>query len=282
MRNTARYLLGNLAGFEPQRCVDGVELLALDRWAVAQARELQGSIEDAYHEYNFHLIYQKLHQFCVVDMGGFYLDVLKDRLYTMPGDSLGRRSAQTAMYHILNGLVRWMAPILSFTAEEIWQQTPGRDRDSIFLTTWYGQWPELPVDDEMGQAFWADARAVRQEVGRQLEVVRTAGGIGSALEAEVTVYCGEDRRRNLDRLGDELRFVLITSGARLARLEDKPDGLGETELDGVYVAVHASRHEKCIRCWHRRPDIGQRPDHPLICTRCVDNITGAGEQRRFA
>jgi isoleucyl-tRNA synthetase len=258
-------------------------LLELDRWAVEQARSLQSEIVAAYHDYNFHFIYQKLHQFCGVDMGGFYLDVLKDRLYTMRGDSRGRRSAQTAMYHILHALVRWLAPILSFTAEEIWQQTPDHDTKSVFLLTWYDNWPEFKTDaHDFDRDYWEDVRAIRQEVSRQLEALRTAGKIGSALEAEVTVYCNEKYHNQLRRLEGELRFVFISSEAMTASLEDRPTGLDNSELEGVYVEVRASDHDKCIRCWHRREDVGQNPDYPEICARCVDNVVGDGEHRRFA
>ena len=283
IRNTARYLLGNLSGFDGSQCLDGNQLLALDRWAVEQAMRLQTNIEAGYHSYNFHSIYQSLHQFCVVDMGGFYLDVLKDRLYTMPKDSTGRRSAQTAMYHILQGLVRWLAPILSFTAEEIWQQTPDCAEKSVFLSTWYEQWPEFPDQkDGLDQAFWNDVRDVRQEVSRGLEAARTAGQIGSALEADVTVFCNEKYHDELRRLDGELRFIFISSGARAATLEDRPEGMDSSELDGVFVDVAPSEDAKCVRCWHRRADVGQDPGYPEICARCVENITGAGESRHYA
>ncbi|MDJ0958508.1 MAG: isoleucine--tRNA ligase [Arenicellales bacterium] len=283
IRNTARYLLGNLAGFDGSQCVDGSELLALDRWALERAMVLQREIEQAYHDYSFHLIYQKLHQFCVVDMGGFYLDVLKDRLYTMPRYSVGRRSAQTAMYHILHALVRWLAPILSFTAEEIWQQTPDHEQESVFLTTWYDQWPELPAYDiQLDKTFWDTVLAVRQEVSRQLETKRVDGNIGSALDADVTVYCSEHYRKNLEKLNGELRFIFITSDAQVAPLSNKPNDLNNSELEGVFVEVTSSDHEKCVRCWHRRADVGRQVEHPQLCSRCLENVAGKGESRLYA
>jgi len=195
---------------------------------------------------------------------------------------VGRRSAQTAMFHILHALVRWLAPILSFTAEEIWQQTPDHEGGSVFLSTWYDGWPVFPDRrDGLDQAFWNDLRAVRQEVGRQLEVVRTAGRIGSSLDADVTVYCNNKYYEQLRRLDGELRFIFISSGAQAAIIADRPDGLDSSELDGVFADVGASEHIKCIRCWHRRPDTGQDSAHPQICLRCVDNIAGDGEIRRF-
>ena len=238
--------------------------------------------EKAYSDYNFHFIYQKLHQFCVVDMGGFYLDVLKDRLYTMPRHSVGRRSAQTAMYHILHALVRWLAPVLTFTAEEIWKLTTDHDREQVFLTTWYEGWPHLPTTAAtFDNSFWNEVLSVRQEVSRQLESVRMNGEIGSALDADVTVYCVNPYRDYLESLDGELRFVFITSNAQIEPLEDKPDELDRTELDGVFVEVMSSPHEKCIRCWHRRPEVGRLPDHPQICSRCLENISGDGEFRLY-
>ncbi len=282
IRNTARYLLGNLAGFGAARCVQGDQLLALDRWAIERAMDLQRDVERAYHDYSFHTIYQRLHQFCVVDMGGFYLDVLKDRLYTMPKDSVGRRSAQTAMYHILHALVRWLAPILTFTADEIWRQTPDHDTESVFLTTWYQGWPHLPAADAtLDKDFWSGVLSVRQEVSRRLEAVRTEGKIGSALDADITVYCKEPYHKYLQKLDGELRFVFITSNAQIQPLENKPNELNSSELEGVFVKVESSAHEKCIRCWHRRPDVGQLAEHPEICARCVENVTGDGETRCY-
>ena len=283
IRNTARYLLGNLDGFDKSQFVEGSQLLALDRWALERAIGLQREIEQAYHDFNFHLIYQKLHQFCVVDMGGFYLDVLKDRLYTMPRYSVGRRSAQTAMYNILHALVRWLAPILTFTAEEIWQQTPDHDQQSVFLTTWYDQWPELPADDtQLDKTFWDMVLTIRQEVSRQLEAMRIEGNIGSALDADVTVYCTEHYRKNLEKLNGELRFIFITSDAQVAPFNSRPNELNNSELEGVFVEVTSSDHKKCVRCWNRRPDVGQQPEHPQLCARCVENVTGKGESRRYA
>ena len=283
IRNTARYLLGNLAGFDGSQCIEGSQLLALDRWALEQAMVLQREIEQAYHDYSFHLIYQKLHQFCVVDMGGFYLDVLKDRLYTMPRYSVGRRSAQTAMYHILHALVRWLAPILSFTAEEIWQQTPDHEQESVFLTSWYDQWPDMSADNiQLDKTFWDMVLTIRQEVSRQLEVKRIEGNIGSALDADVTVYCNEQYRKNLEKLNGELRFIFITSDAQVAPLSDKPNDLNNSELEGVFVEVASSDNKKCVRCWHRRPEVGRQSEHPQLCARCVENVEGKGESRLYA
>jgi isoleucyl-tRNA synthetase len=281
LRNTARYLLANLAGFDPAQSLEPDRLLALDRWAIKRARALQEEVAAAYDVYSFHNVYQKVHHFCVVDMGGFYLDVLKDRVYTMPADSDGRRSAQTAMYHILEALVRWLAPILSFTAEEIWQHMPGRRAESVFLSTWYDDWPHLSRD-QLDEAYWQDVMAARTAVGRELERARERDEIGSGLDAEVRLYCDEPLYELLHRLGDELRFVLITSGAEVHLMASAPDNAVETEVPGLRLVVFRSPHEKCARCWHRRPDIGEHPEHPHICGRCVRNIAGDGEPRLYA
>ncbi len=285
IRNTARYLLGNLADFEAGHAVPVEQMVALDRWALHQAQALQLLIVQAYQDYNFHLIYQKLHQFCVVEMGGFYLDVLKDRLYTLPAGSPPRRSAQTAMLHILEALVRWLAPVLSFTAEEIWRNMPGRAHESVMLTEWYTDWPAAELDrGQMDERYWADVLRVRQEVSRQLEALRVAGDIGSSLEADVTLHCNGGVFNKLARLEDELRFVFITSSAGLRRSESPAPAESATgpHVNGVQVDACPSPHRKCIRCWHRRADVGVNPNHPEICGRCVGNVEGPGETRKFA
>lgn len=236
---------------------------------------------DAYDSYSFHLIYQKVHQFCVVELGGFYLDVLKDRMYTMPRASRGRRSAQTAMYHMLEAIVRWLAPILSFTAEEIWSYMPGKRGASVFLDTWYSGWPPLPQHDGMTQEFWDQVLAVRDAVKQELEKVRVAGDIGSSLDAEVDLYCEPHLAAALTKLKDELRFVLITSYARVHSLETDPTDSIATSVKGLHVKVKASAHSKCVRCWHHREDVGTHHDHPKLCGRCIANI-GKGEERTYA
>jgi isoleucyl-tRNA synthetase len=286
LRNTARFLLANLHGFDPARnLVASSEMLALDRWAVDRAWRLQERVRRAYEDNQFHLIYQLLHNFSTVDMGAFYLDVIKDRQYTTGADSLARRSAQTAMYHIAEALVRWLAPVLSFTAEEIWRHLPGEGRaESVFLTTWYeGLFPL--EEGAMGVDFWDRVIAVREVVGKALEPLRASGGIGSALDAEVDLYCEGGLRESLSRLGDELRFVLITSGARVYPVEERPESAVTHTVPGsgeVWVSAYRSAHAKCARCWHHREDVGSHAEHPRLCGRCVENVAGPGERRRFA
>ncbi|GMR08128.1 MAG: isoleucine--tRNA ligase [Gammaproteobacteria bacterium] len=287
IRNTVRYLLSNLNGFDPaMHMVSADSMLSLDRWAVSKTAELQGEIQGAYESYEFHQIYRKVQNFCVNEMGGFYLDVLKDRMYTCQTDSVGRRSAQTAMFHIAESLVRWLAPILSYTADEIWNNLPGERGESVFLETWYIIPPQFTDmgTQKMGVAFWDQVISVRDAVSKELEKARIAGVIRSSLDAEVGLYCGREIHDALSLLGDELRFALITSYARLYIAGEPPKEAEQYELPGgdeIWISVTASRHEKCIRCWHHREDVGSHGDHPEICDRCVSNVDGSGEQREF-
>ena len=283
LRNTARFLLANLNGFDPaQHLVAATDLLALDRWVVDRAYQLQHEIISAYTDYQFHLIVQKLHHFCVVDLGGFYLDVIKDRQYTTPTDSLARRSCQTAMYHLIEAMSRWLAPILSFTADEIWSYIPGDRAPSVFTATWYASLFALDAQDALDRHAWQQVLAVRTAIAKRLEEARVAGQIGSGLDAEVTLYGSSELGAALAPLGDELRFVLIVSAAQLLPLEAAPATALTTELEGLQVEVSASPAAKCVRCWHHRPDVGTDPEHPQLCGRCVENVAGAGEQRRWA
>ncbi|KUJ79658.1 isoleucine--tRNA ligase [Microbulbifer flavimaris] len=281
LRNTARFFLSNLAGFDPEKdLLPAGELLALDRWAIDKAARLQDEIIAAYDNYQFHQIYQKLHNFCVVEMGGFYLDIIKDRQYTTRDDSVARRSAQTALYHIVQAFTRWVAPILSFTAEELWQFIPGGKGESVFLEEWYPL-EKLPADADKGAEFWAQVASVKTAVNKVLEEQRNAGQIGGSLQAAVTLYADDALREKLCALEDELRFVLICSSTSVQRLSDAA-GAHETELEGLKVDVRKVDHPKCARCWHYRADVGSVPEHPEICSRCVENVAGAGEERHYA
>jgi isoleucyl-tRNA synthetase len=283
IRNTARFLLANLTGFDPvQNLVPPAQMLELDRWAVDRAFRLQEEIVAAYRDYQFHLIYQKVHNFCVTDMGGFYLDVIKDRQYTTQRESLPRRSCQTALYHIAEALVRWLAPILSFTAEEIWQHLPGRRGETVLTEVWYPGLFALDESDPYDRSFWDRVLAVRGAVGKHLEQARKAGAIGAALDAEVDLWCDDALRAALGKLGDELRFVLITSYAHLHALAAAPADASPTEVDGLMVRVSVCPHAKCVRCWHHRGDVGADASHPQLCGRCVENVAGSGEIRKYA
>ncbi len=281
IRNTARFMLGNLTGFDPAAdMVANDDLLNLDAWAVARAAELQSEIVASYDSYQFHVIYQRLHNFCVVDLGGFYLDIIKDRLYTTQADSHARRSAQTALYHIVQAMVRWVAPILSFTAEEIWQAVPGVSKgSSVFTAEWYALPSASTLKADL--PYWADVAKVKASVNRVLEQKRKDGAIGGSLNAHVTLYAGGDLFEKLSQLSEELRFILITS-----RADVKPYAQAEnaevTDMDDLLVAVAKIDAEKCVRCYHQMPDVGTHEGHEAICGRCVENVSGSGEVRRFA
>ena len=282
IRNTARFLLGNLEGFDASLVLAPADMLPLDRWAVDRAARLQAELETAYEQYEFLQIYQKVHHFCVLDMGAFYLDIIKDRLYTTGRDSTLRRSAQTAMHHIVEALVRWIAPVLSFTAEEIWQELGGPRDESVFMATWYKGLFELDAPQDRER--WRQLMLVRDVVSKGIEETRTSGRSGSSLATEVTIWADGNVGESLRWAGDELRFVLITSYARVLEMEDVPATLDRVELDcgNIAVQVAASEHAKCIRCWHRREDVGKSNKHPEICSRCIANVDGPGEQRRIA
>ena len=286
IRNTARFLLANLNGFDPQRdAVKPEEMMSLDRWAVACALDAQNEIKDAYDNYQFHAVVQRLMRFCSVEMGSFYLDIIKDRQYTTKADSLARRSCQTALWHIAEALVRWMAPILSFTADEVWgylPQTATARAEFVFTEEFYEGLFGLGENEKLDDAYWQQLIKVRSEVNRVLEIARNDKVIGGGLEAEVTVYANDEYRTLLEQLGDELRFVLITSKAEVKALADKPADVAVGELEGIAVSVVRSHGEKCPRCWHYSDKIGVNPEHPTLCPRCVENVAGNGEVRCFA
>ncbi|MBA2709815.1 MAG: isoleucine--tRNA ligase [Tatlockia sp.] len=280
IRNTARFLLANLFDFSPeQNALDGNQLVELDRWAIKRCQDLQQEIEEDYKNYHFHLIYQKIHNFCAVDMGSFYLDVIKDRQYTTPKNSLARRSCQTAMYHIAHALTRWLAPILSFTAEEIWQVIPGKTSEFIFLERWYQAWPEMQNID---MAFWQQLQLIRDEVNRALENKRKEGVIGSALAAEVILYANEDLYPVLSRLDNELRFILMTSAAVVKPICEAIDDIVYNKDLNLAISVNTSIYEKCSRCWHRCEDVGFNEQYSELCLRCAGNVSGKDEVRHFA
>ncbi|MEE4331176.1 MAG: class I tRNA ligase family protein, partial [Wenzhouxiangella sp.] len=279
IRNTARFLLGNLHDFDPDRhLLAHDQLLPLDRYALDLASEVQGGITDAYADYRFLGIYQRLHHFCSLDMGAFYLDIIKDRLYTVPADHPARRSAQTAMHHILEALVRWMAPVCCFTAEEIWALMPGRREHSVMLATWYEGLEGLDIDE---RAFWRKLRAVREAVGPTLEQLRRSKAIGSSLAAEVTLSAEGELGRVLDEVGDELRFILLSSDVHLGDVGGEA-GTADVEGETLRFSVRATDHAKCVRCWHHRDSVGTDAGHPELCARCVENVDGPGETRRWA
>ena len=282
-RNTARFLLSNLDDFNPAvDCVAHSDLLALDRWVLDRALVLQEEVKVAYDTYQFQHIYQKVHHFCVIDLGGFYLDIIKDRQYTAKADGLARRSAQTAMYHVLEALTRWLAPIISYTADEIWQFLPGERSESVFLETWYQGLVKLDENSAMNQEFWHKVMLVRTAVSKELEKSRGKGDIGSSLNAELELYCNPEYVELLNQLSGELHFIFITSNAAVMAEQFCPEDAIQTEVEGIKLKVIVSTHQKCVRCWHQRYDVGEHAEHPELCGRCIENVTGNGEHRHYA
>jgi len=289
IRNTARFLLGNLHGFDPSKhLVAPQDSLLLDQWAIQQAYDTQQAVMAAYSKYDFPEIVQRIQNFCTNELGSLYLDITKDRLYTMQENSHGRRSAQSAMYRILEALARWLAPILSFTAEEIWNAIPGEHSESVMFETFYGGLEPVQGSPEQREA-WSELLKIRAAVAKQLETMRAAGEIGASLEADVTLYAdflpfaailSSDEKQAMD----ELRFFFITSGLKVAAPSEKPDDAIEqkTERLSYWILAKRSGDQKCIRCWHLRPDYGVDNENPEICGRCVTNLPGhPGETRRF-
>ena len=269
IRNTLRFLMANTADFAAARdALPMGELFELDRFALVKAKAMADAVTNDYARYEFHLVVQRLQTYCSEDLGGFYLDVLKDRLYTAAARSVARRSAQTALALIRDALLKLMAPILSFTAEEAWKILHPQD-PTIFVHTWENALPVIPDAASLATR-WERILAVRALVQKELEAVRQAGAIGSSLQAEVEIVADADDYRALASLGDDLRFVLITSAARVTRGKE------------LTISVASSAHPKCERCWHWRSDVGRDPAHPGLCGRCVANLFGPGEARSRA
>ena len=283
MRNTARFLIGNLDGFDPATHLVPIgECLLLDQWAVQQAYDVQQAVVAAYACHDFPEVVARVQNFCTNEMGSLYLDITKDRLYTMQADSLGRRSAQSAMVRILEAMVRWLAPILSFTAEEIWPLIPGMRGESVLFETWYDGLAATQGSPQQ-RKFWADLLVIRAAASRLLEGKRNAGVIGASLEAEVTLYADADFRARYANVADELRFFFITSELSCVDLADRPANAERAEIEGaeVWLAAKPSEAHKCIRCWHYRSDVGAHAQHPGICARCIENVDGPGESRQW-
>jgi isoleucyl-tRNA synthetase len=287
IRNTARFLLGYLSVFDPAIHLVAIEdSLLLDQWALARARELHERIQDAYRDYDFARVVSLLQNFCSNDLGALYLDVTKDRLYTMPVDSHGRRSAQSAMYRIADAFVRWIAPVLSFTAEELWPYLPGDREANVLFTTIADVDELLPADGDYRKAdgpLMQELLALRETVSKVLEPMRAEGRIGASLAAEVQAYAdlNAEALEAHPGIADELRFLFITSSMQLQPLAAKPDAAIKPEGSDAWILATPSTHAKCVRCWHYRADVGASADDPELCGRCVENVNGAGETRRY-
>ncbi|MDM7859736.1 isoleucine--tRNA ligase [Alteromonas sp. ASW11-36] len=279
IRNTARFLLANLNGFNPATDLVAVEdMVALDQWAVQRALDVQTQITAAYDKYDLLAVTQALMQFCSIEMGSFYLDIIKDRQYTAKADSHARRSCQSALYHIVEALVRWMAPIMSFTAQEVWQELPGEHGEFVFTETWYDGLK--PATSSLDNDFWQQVMAVKTAVNRCLENARKESVLGGSLEAKVTLYVDDKTESLLSQLGDELRFVLICSEVSLQK--GQHGSATETDVAGLSVLVEKTQGHKCVRCWHYTDDVGSHSEHSELCGRCVTNVDGDGEARQYA
>ena len=272
IRNTLRFLLANTSDFDPAR--DGVPvdaLLEIDRYALALTAQVQAEALACYERYEFHPVMARLSTFCSEDLGAFYLDILKDRLYTTAPNSPARRSAQTALWHITASLLRLFAPFLSFTAEEAFAIFSPNKAGTIFAET-YHRLPAVAGAEAL-LAKWSAVRTVRAEVAKAIEAQREAGKLGSSLQAEVDLHLAGDRHALLATVGEDLKFVLIVSRATLHRTASESD---------EKIAVAASPHKKCDRCWHWRADVGSHAEHPALCGRCLSNLFGSGEARQVA
>ncbi|AEI35384.1 isoleucine--tRNA ligase [Francisella salina] len=284
LRNTARFLLSNLEGFNPETdIIEFDKLVKLDQWAIAKTKEFQDKIIEAYDKYQTHTVAQLIHHFCSIEMGSFYLDIIKDRQYTAKADGHPRKSAQTAIYHIVHALVRWMSPILSYTADEIWEATPKTTDLPIQLCEWYTDLKSFNNQDELNLEFWAKIQEIRSEVNRILEIKRNEDVIKASLEAEIIIYADNDNYKLLEKLGNELRFLLISSKASLRAIEERTNNSIESNITGLNVEVNKIEEPKCERCWHRSATVGQNQEYQDICSRCIENITTEnGESREFA
>ena len=283
IRNTLRYLLSNLNGFNPETDLVPVnDMVHLDRWIVWNANQIQKSIKEHYEKYQFHNIYHLIHNFCILELGSSYLDIIKDRQYTCQEKSLARRSSQTAQYHIAEALVRWIAPVLSFTAYEAWQQIPGDRSESIFTQTWYNL-SQFESSADIENADWDGILETKEKISKLLEDLRNNKEIGSSLDAEIKIWNAPEYLKKIEN--DELRFVFITSYADLVDTAIPNSAVKLQNADGAeyYTEVKKSKHQKCVRCWHLREDVGSHSDHPELCARCVSNLPdGRGETRHYA
>ncbi|CUX97328.1 isoleucine--tRNA ligase [Candidatus Hoaglandella endobia] len=283
IRNTARFLLANLNGFDPAlHSVSPEQMVVLDRWAVGRAQAAQEEIIAAYERYDFHQVIKLMIKFCSVELSAFYLDIIKDRQYTTKADSIARRSCQTAFYHIVEALVRWMAPIMSFTADEIWGFMLGKRAQFVFTETWYDGLCGLAVTQPLNDDYWQIMLQVRCETNKIIEQARAEKRIGASLEAQVTLYAEPTLAEQLNELGGELHFLLLTSKAQVANLADASNDAVQCEgLKGLKISLCNAEGKKCPRCWHYETDIGQHADHPELCGRCVTNMVAPGEKRKF-
>lgn len=273
IRNTLRFLLANLNGFKPSTDLIPVdELIALDQYILQRASDVQKTILAAYDDMSFHVVVSQLTSFCINDLGGFYLDIIKDRQYTTAATSQARRSAQTALYHVVQAFVRWMSPILSFTAQEAWPLIPEQSEQYVFTADWY----EIPVAkaNPINDQDWDNIKQIKNQTNTEIEAARNQKLVGASVATQVDITATAPLFESASKFGEELRFVLITSKVNLY--------LNPAEQDGVTVKVAPAIGTKCVRCWHVLPDVGTHAEHPELCGRCIINVTGTGEVRKYA
>jgi isoleucyl-tRNA synthetase len=277
IRNTARFILGNLGNFDPNDLVSFGDMPELDRWALARLNRLVTNVRASYEKYEYHTIYHAIHNFCTVDMSNFYLDIIKDRLYCEEANSLLRRSAQTVMYNVLDALVRMLAPVLAFTSEEIWALMPhhsGVELDSVL----YNLMPEPDSKYELTpelEAMWDDILSLRTDVYKALELARIDKVIGKSLEAEVTLSISESASAAFDKIADkDFKMLFIVSDVHIVRNAVSSENSGG--ISGVTVDVNASKEPKCVRCWKHDKDVGKSEKHPELCPRCLDVVLKLG------
>lgn len=281
IRNTIRYFLGNINDFDDSRhLVNFSQQLSIDRWAVHRANVLQKEIITAYENYEFHLICKKIQHFCSIEMGAFYLDILKDRLYTCQKNSLARRSAQTTLYHLCHAMVRWLCPILFFTSDEIWQELRPNKEDELLFQTWYQGLSTLPDNEVLNASYWNNMQKIKSCVDKSIETLRKNNDVGSSLDVQTTLYAEPKLFEQLSLLGDELRFVFITSYAHLKPIKKAPKNVAES-LEGLKIISMPCPFNRCERSWHRREEVGTNPQYPDLDSRSILNAYGEGESRYF-
>ncbi|WWO99148.1 MAG: isoleucine--tRNA ligase [Candidatus Dasytiphilus stammeri] len=283
IRNTARFLLANLKGFNPKiDLVTPEEMIVIDRWALRRTKYRQKNIIFAYENCDFHTVIKNLMEFCSVEMGSFYLDIIKDRQYTFKIKSLAHRSCQTVMFYIIEAMVRWIAPIISFTADEIWRFIPGDRSPYIFTEEWFDGLFDLKSDELMNDAFWNDLLKVRREINKAIELARANKKIKGSLEGAVILYARGSIADKLKSLGEELKFILLTSTAKVVNYALAPqEAQQSSNLHNLKFLLYRADGKKCSRCWHYCTDIGKFMDYPEICGRCVMNLVGKGEERHY-
>ncbi|PPI88631.1 isoleucine--tRNA ligase [Candidatus Pantoea edessiphila] len=283
IRNTIRFLLANLNDFNPkENLIKKDNMILIDKWAIGRAQAAQKDIVSFYEKYDFHNVVQRLMYFCSIEMSSFYLDIIKDRLYTIQANNTSRRSCQTALWHIIEALVRWIEPILSFTADEVWSYLVGDRSKYIFTEEWYKGLFSLSKDDILDDHYWNDLIKIRSEVNKVIEQARKNKLIGSSLEANIKLYIGLDLYKKLQFLGHELKFVFLTSSIQILDYKFATNKAYQSEIfKDLKIEFYKAEGEKCSRCWHYTKDIGTNSNYPEICNRCIENIVGKGEERKF-